>query len=158
MAPGDGPYARVYYTVVEDERFATVYHDDHAFAWWVRLLLIADGAWPASPPVPRAIKAPILDVLVRCGLIDMRPGDCYRIHGLDAERERRAKRAQYASNARWNAPSNASSIPSGSPSSNANGHPSPHALPSRDEPRRDRQEKAGARAALTNIKNILAET
>jgi hypothetical protein len=44
-------YVRVYYSVVDDERFTGVYDTPH-LATWLRLLLLADAMWPASAYVP----------------------------------------------------------------------------------------------------------
>lgn len=90
------PYARLYLDLIDDEKFASIYDDDHRFAAWCRLLLIAEGAWPASAHLPsaRLARPAAVAALADCGLIDLRPGDRYRIHGLDAERERRADLAR----------------------------------------------------------------
>src|SRR5688500_3050648 len=88
-----GPYARVYLRIVDAERFATVYADDSALSTWLRLLLVAAGVWPASPPVPRWVRDEPWRLLVDAGLIETLPGDRYRVHGLDAERLRRQERA-----------------------------------------------------------------
>jgi hypothetical protein len=87
------PYSRVYWSVMDDERFADVYGDDGAFALWVRLLMTADALWPAAAPLPRGAKPRALGKLVDAGIVDLLPGDRYRIHGLDSERERRKQLA-----------------------------------------------------------------
>lgn len=103
----NGPYARLYLELVDDEKFAAIYDDDHHFAAWCRLLMIAEPAWPASAHLPATVRRASVRALSDAGLIDLQPGGRYRIHGLDAERERRHQQAQSASNARWNARSNA---------------------------------------------------
>jgi len=90
---GRAPYSRVYWSIIDDDRFAVVYDDDAALSAWLRLLLIADQAWPASAHLPIGIKAAALSKLVETGLVVV-TGSRYRIHGLDAERERRARRTQ----------------------------------------------------------------
>jgi hypothetical protein len=119
----EGPYSRVYWSVIDDH--PEVYDDDAAFAAWVRLLLAADAAWPASPHLPVGVRPRAMQQLVESGLVIRGQGARYKIKGLDEERKRRQEQAKLASNARWNAPSNAASIPA----SNAS------AMPSREEKR-----------------------
>ena len=96
-----GRYSRVYWSVIDDERFATVWDDDRALACWLRLLIAADAVWPSSAILPLGTNRKALDVLVRAGLVELAAGARYRIHGLDAERERRAGSARAAASARW---------------------------------------------------------
>ena len=105
----DGPYARLYLSLVDDPKFAAIYDDDHHFASWCRLLMIAEPAWPASANLPASVKRTSVLALAEAGLIDLGKGGRYRIHGLDAERKGRHERAKIASNARWNANGNARS-------------------------------------------------
>lgn len=95
------PYSRVYHEIVEDERFREVYGDDAALATWLRLLIIADAAYPTAAPIPRSCKDVPLSRLVDAGLVEMVGEDVFRIHGLVAERERRSKQASEAANTRW---------------------------------------------------------
>jgi hypothetical protein len=82
-------YSRIYHSVVDDEKFRdVVFCDDHLFATWVRLLMVADAVWPASAPIPRSAAQDALDVLAEHRIIEVR-GDYYRVVGLDAERSRR---------------------------------------------------------------------
>lgn len=83
-------YSRVYWTIVDDPKFEHVYDDDAALAAWLRLLLIADQAWPASAHLPASCRPKSVKVLVGAGLVVPLPGGRYRVAGLDAERERRA--------------------------------------------------------------------
>ncbi len=101
MTGQSNPYARVYYSVIDDPRFAGIYDDDACFAAWVRLLLLADATWPASPPVPARCKPGAFRKLVAAGLVDEMPGHRYRIHGLNKERSNRADAAARAANKRW---------------------------------------------------------
>lgn len=87
------PYSRVYWSVADDPKFVGIYDDDAAFALWVRLLMTADALWPAPAPLPRSARVRPLTKLVDAGLIDLLTGDRYRVHGLDAERQRRATAA-----------------------------------------------------------------
>jgi hypothetical protein len=82
------PYVRVYSSIITDERFATVYPDAAALGTWLQLLLVADGTYPAPAPIPRRVSDRNLGVLVDAGLIELCENDHYRIHGLEAEREK----------------------------------------------------------------------
>ena len=90
MANDDRKYVRVYYSVIDDPRFEHVYADDAALAAWLRMLLDADAMWPASASLPRGLTRRVLRVLCESGLIEV-SADRFRIHGLDAERQRRAE-------------------------------------------------------------------
>lgn len=86
----EAAYVRVYYSIIDDPRFVGIYDDDHHLATWLRLLLVADAMWPAPAPVPAGTRRPSLAALTAAGLIELQGSGRYRIHGLDAERERRA--------------------------------------------------------------------
>lgn len=79
-------YSRVYWTVIDDPKFELVYDDNDALATWLRLLLIADQAHPAPAHLPRGARAAVVNKLAKAGIVDLLPGDRYRIHGLAAER------------------------------------------------------------------------
>lgn len=102
MTAQSDPFVRVYYSVMgDDPKFAQVYDDDARFACWVRLLLVADACYPAPAPIPAGIKKAALAFLVKVELVDLLPGSRYRIHGLQAERERRSERAAASARKRW---------------------------------------------------------
>lgn len=82
-------YSRVYWSVVDDPKFASIYDNDHHLATWLRLLLVADQSHPASANVPSGTRRPSVVALAEAGLIDLGTGSRFRVHGLDAERERR---------------------------------------------------------------------
>ena len=86
-------YSRVYWSIVDDPKFVTVYDNDSHLAAWLRLLLIADQAHPASAHLPSNVRKGSVTALSDAELIDMLPGSRYRIRGLDAERERRRSAA-----------------------------------------------------------------
>ena len=88
-------YSRVYWSVVDDPKFVTIYDDDHHFAAWTRLLLIADQSHPASAHLPTNVRRASVRALSEAGLLDLQPGSRYRIHGLDAERGRRREAATH---------------------------------------------------------------
>lgn len=133
------PYSRVYWEVIDDPKFAHVWDDDRALATWLRLLVAADMAWPASATLPRSSHAKSVAVLVDAGLVDRQAGDRYRIHGLDKERNARSEQAAGAANARHNG-MHPDEPPH--PASTADGmrpHPVSTAqrVPSQDEQRKD---------------------
>ena len=91
-------YVRLYYSIIDDPKFEAVYGDDSALAAYTRLLMLADSMWPASPPIPKSCRASAFRKLVDERIVDVLPGDKFRIHGLDAEREmRRASAVRSAS-------------------------------------------------------------
>ncbi len=90
----DRKYSRVYHDAPIDPRFEGVWASDAALALWLRLLVVADGTWPAPAPIPRSAKASPLAKLVAAGLVDLVSGDLYRVHGMNAERTRRAASAR----------------------------------------------------------------
>jgi len=94
------PYSRVYWSILDDEKFAAAYDNDHHLAAWLRMLLAADQAYPASGQVPQSVSRASLRALCDAGLIDV-TGRRFRVHGLDAERARRTALGRKASNARW---------------------------------------------------------
>ena len=96
MGKIDRPYSRVYWDAPDDEKFATVWHDDPALALWLRLLLAADASYPQPAHIPRGVKPRALERLVDAKLVDILPGDRFRIHGLQSERERRSEAARNA--------------------------------------------------------------
>lgn len=143
------PYSRVYWEVIDDPKFAHVWDDDRALATWLRLLVAADMAWPASATLPRSSHAKSVAVLVDAGLVDRQAGDRYRIHGLDKERNARSEQAAGAANARHNG-MHPDEPPH--PASTADGmrpHPVSNAqrMPSQDEQRRAEQRRDEASKA-----------
>ena len=88
------PYSRLYWSVFDDERFATIRGDMRHFGSWSVMLLVADMAYPASAFVPPVVPKASLAALVDAGLIEPQTGAMYRVHGLQAERERRADAAR----------------------------------------------------------------
>ena len=136
MSTGAG-FVPVYYSILGDPKFETVYGNNDHLATWVRLLLVHDAIWPANAPIPRTVRAASLKVLVAAGIVDLMPNDCFRIHGLDKERTSRAERARNAAYVRWQSTSNASAWREQS-TSNADAMPTEPSLavPSLTEPSR----------------------
>jgi hypothetical protein len=97
------PYVKVYYSIVDDPKFETVYDDDAALATWLRLLIVADGTYPAPAPVPLSVRRRAFDMLVGAGIVDVCVGSRYRIHGLEGEREKRSEAGRAGGIARANA-------------------------------------------------------
>lgn len=87
------PYSRVYWSVIDDPKFDSVYDDDRKLATWLRLLIIADQSHPASANIPAGTHRASVAALAKCGLIDLGTSSRYRVHGLDAERDRRRQAA-----------------------------------------------------------------
>lgn len=83
------PYSRIYWSIIDDPKFADVFDDDKRLATWLRLLIVADQAYPASPSVPFGTDKKALQHLTDCGLVVLGTGFRFRIKGLDAERARR---------------------------------------------------------------------
>jgi hypothetical protein len=88
------PYSRVYWSVFDDDRFATIRGDLRHFGAWTVMLLVADMAYPSSAFVPPIVPRRSLAALVDAGLIESQAGGMFRVHGLQAERERRADAAR----------------------------------------------------------------
>lgn len=88
------PYSRIYHGIVDDPKFATIYDDDRRLATWLRLLIVAEQAHPASAYIPEGTNRAALKALCDVGLIDIGTGRRFRIHGLDAERTRRSESAR----------------------------------------------------------------
>ena len=95
------PYSRIYWSVMDDEKFDGIRDDVRMFGAWSLMLVVADMAWPASafipPTIPRACVTRLADV----SLIDLSAGRRFRVHGLDAEREKRSHSARNAAAVRW---------------------------------------------------------
>ncbi len=128
----DRKYSRVYHDAQDDDRFIRVWTSDPCLALWLRLLVLADGTWPAPAPIPRSAKSRPLAVLVDAGLVELVSGDLYRIHGMTSERSRRSSRAAHAAEVRWHSDS--------SPNGNATGIAGSIAevMPSRVETSKDK--------------------
>lgn len=144
-----GPYSRVYWGIRGDRRFVGIYTDNNHLATWLRLLIAADAVWPAPADLPRSARQASVSALEAAGLVELLPGDLFRIHGLDAERERRASAGRAGASARWKRPDserNAIALP---PHSGTNA--------SRDEPRRAEPSIAPAREGLPNLNSAVAK-
>jgi hypothetical protein len=142
------PYSRVYWSIIDDPKFAYVYDDDRALASWLRLLIIADQAWPASASIPYTADKRAVQKLVDVELIDLQPNGRYRIHGLDKERGERRSAATRLRTGR---------DPSGTQLGTGR-DPDAADIPGRrrDELRRDETSPAPAREGLPNLNGTVA--
>jgi len=84
------PYGRVFTTLRDDQPI--VWADDRLLAWYVRLLVPADRAWPVALTWPRSIPQDVADQLVLVNAIDALEGDRYQVHGMARLQERVARR------------------------------------------------------------------
>lgn len=101
MSGQDDPYSRLYWRVKADERFEHVYSCDVCWAAYTRLLMDAEASYPSPASIPRHLKAHARTQLLDAGIIELRPHECFVVHGLQKERERRGEQARAAASARW---------------------------------------------------------
>lgn len=101
MSAAKDPYVRVFYRIIDDPKFATVYGDDRRLSTWLRLLLTADAMYPATAPVPMGVHRPTLAHLVEVGLVDLLPADRYRVHGMAAVRDAASQQGRDLASMRW---------------------------------------------------------
>lgn len=106
------PYSRVYWSVMDDEKFDGVRDDMRLFGAWALLLVVADMAWPAPAFVPPTVPRASVARLVEAGLVVSLDAHRFRVQGLDREREMRSDSARNAAAVRWHRNGNAESMPS----------------------------------------------
>ena len=94
-------YVRVYYSIVNDERFADIFHEARHLGTWLQLLLLADAMYPADSPLPAYIDPASEEALVAAGLVEERPHQHFRMHGLANERALRSQYGRNAAAVRW---------------------------------------------------------
>lgn len=99
--PHNGEFSIIRHGILDDPKFAEVYPDDVRFATWTRLLIEADKTYPSPAAIPYGTKKAPLDHLVKVGLIDRLPHNQFLVHGMAAERSKRAARFKAAADARW---------------------------------------------------------
>jgi hypothetical protein len=87
------PYSRIYWSVLSDPKFVGIRTDMRHFGSWSMLLMVADMAYPAPAFVPPVIPKASRDKLIEVGLVDVLEDGMVRLHGLEAERERRREAA-----------------------------------------------------------------
>lgn len=81
-------YSRLYHSILDDPKFATVYPDDRAWALYTRLLMAADAAWPTRVAMPRSAGKYAIRILVEAEVITL-AGDLVTIPALSKERAHR---------------------------------------------------------------------
>lgn len=102
----DRRWARFYFDdFIRD--YPDVYKDDAALATWMRLLVVAEKAWPAMPELPRSARVKTLQKLSALGLVAIGPDFTFALKGFNAERERRHATAIVGANASASARANA---------------------------------------------------
>jgi hypothetical protein len=104
----EGPFVKVYQSIVDDPMFAEVF-DKPVLAQWLRMLLLADAMYPASAPMPR--RTPDVRLLIASGLVEEKPGNRYSMRGLTKEREHRSAVGRNAAAVRWQSERNAMPMP-----------------------------------------------
>lgn len=108
-------FARFYYPEFQRD-YPDVYADDNAFSAWLRLLVISEQAWPATPELPRSIRPKALRVLTapreRGPLVTV-TGHGFAIKGFAAERSRRHDAAVAGALAKHGAIAGATAPPNG---------------------------------------------
>lgn len=87
------PYSRVYWSILDDEKFDTVRADMRLLGSWALLLVVADMAYPAPAFSPSIVSRKSLTALANAGLVEILPAGMFRVTGLKSERERRAASA-----------------------------------------------------------------
>lgn len=107
-----GPYSRLYWSVMDDDKFDGIREDVRLFGSWSLLLVVADMAYPVPAYIPPTIPKSAVRRLVDCGLVDELPGHRFRVHGLEAERAKRTHSARNAAASRWHSDGNAETMPS----------------------------------------------
>lgn len=111
MADGS-KHVQVFYSIVNDGRFADVYPNPTNLGTWLQLLLVADAMYPADAPIPAYVNRRSYRVLVDAGLVEDAPHQHYRMHGLARLRGERSNSARNAAAMRWQSERNAEPMPS----------------------------------------------
>ncbi len=106
-AVSDRPYSRVYWSVMDDEKFDGIRENVRHFGSWALLLMIADMAYPVPGIVPASIPRSSFQALTQCGLVESLSGGRFRVHGLASERGMRSESARNAAASRWHSARNA---------------------------------------------------
>lgn len=104
--PQPDPYSRLFWRFADE--FPSVFENDFALSLFIRLLRLADMAWPSAGQLPYGVKRNALHKLVTEGLITMESSSRFRVRGMDKHRESRSQSAAHAARTRWsNADGNA---------------------------------------------------
>ncbi len=97
----EGPYSRVYWSVLDDKKFDAIRADMRHFGSWTLMLVVADMSYPAPAFIPPSVPKASLAALVDAKLVELLPARMYRIKGLKSERESRSERGKAGAAARW---------------------------------------------------------
>ena len=92
------PYVTIERTVVDDERLADIYPDNAAFGAYVKLLIAANAAWPASAELPSWCPAEVIAMLEKVAVVNV-TGDRFRVLEMDSKRIANRERASAAGKA-----------------------------------------------------------
>jgi hypothetical protein len=98
-------FLRFYYPEFQRD-YPAVYRDDAAFAAFIRLLALAETAWPATPELPRSIRPKPLRLLVENRLVKV-AGHSFELRGFVKERTTRSENGRNAAAVRWDSDSSA---------------------------------------------------
>jgi hypothetical protein len=98
MAQPD-PYSRLFWRFADE--FPTIFEDDFALSLFIRLLRLADMAWPSAGQLPFGVKRSSLRKLEAADLIHMESPSRFRVRGMDKHRESRSQSAAHAARTRW---------------------------------------------------------
>lgn len=110
MSREQEPFVRVYYRKLQKEYKRVLYHPS-AFATYVRLLIVADQAWPAEPVLPRGTSRSDLALLAEGDLVMVADHGIYTIRGYAKDRAKREAAGRAGAEARWS-DRNANALPS----------------------------------------------
>jgi hypothetical protein len=108
--PEERKYVKVFHADLISD-YPDVWDDDAALATWLRLLVAADGSWPAPAELPRYVKDKPLASLTAAGLVVVERTHRFRIKGMDADRNARRNAASNAAASRWHSEGNAKDMP-----------------------------------------------
>lgn len=103
------PFVRIYYGKLQKE-YPLVLYDPTALATYVRLLIVADQAWPAKPVLPTATRRADLELLRKGDLVTVGDHDIYTIKGYHKDRAKRQATARANADKRWSK-RNATALP-----------------------------------------------
>lgn len=100
MTRVDRDYVRIYYVDLERD-YPEVWFDPTCLSTFVRLLALADRAWPSSPLMPPAMRRADLALMESVGLLVRLSHHRYTLKGYADEREKRQAAARKGTDARW---------------------------------------------------------
>lgn len=93
-------FARIYFDDLERD-YPEVWFDPTGLSTFLRLLCLAEKAWPGLPEYPRAVRRADLALLERLGLVTPADHNRYSMKGWGQEREARASKARQSVRTRY---------------------------------------------------------